>query len=101
MLIGAESHPDFNKWKGAIEEVGDKRRGEANFLFADENEPRIMGIVEAAQVKNFPAAILISMRGDFEPRTVEGSASMTVSNMQEMLDDALNAPLNPGGEGEL
>jgi len=100
MLIGAESHPDFNKWKGAIEEVGDKRRGEANFLFADENEPRIMGIVEAAQVKNFPAAILISMRGDFEPRTVEGKGEMSATNMNGLLDEALNAPLNPGGGDE-
>lgn len=98
MLVGAEKHPDFSSWKGALETVAAKRRGEANFLFSDETEKRIMGIVEAAQVKNFPAAILISMRGDFEPRTVEGKSEITPANLEDMLDEALNAPLNPGGD---
>ena len=58
MLVGAESHPDFAKWKASITKVADARRGEANYLFADEKEPRIMGIVEAAQVKTFPGQSL-------------------------------------------
>jgi len=96
MLVGAESHPDFAKWKASMTKVADARRGEANYLFADEKEPRIMGIVEAAQVKTFPAAILISMRGDFEPMTVEGKSEMTESKLNGLLDSALDAPLNPG-----
>ena len=38
------------------------------------------------------------MRGDFEPMTVEGKTKITESNLNGLLDDAFNAPLNPGSD---
>ena len=46
VLVGDENDLMWDDWLGALADTAAGRRGEANYLYADESEPRIKGILE-------------------------------------------------------
>lgn len=73
LLVADESDFMFGAFKESLENVAMQHRGQAHFLYADEGDKRIQGIVSGAGVRSFPAVVFMSLTGDHEPRSLEGS----------------------------
>lgn len=65
VLVADEDDFMFGDFMAALEATAETHRGQAVFLFADDEEPRIAPLLRNAKVTALPAVVAMSMQGAF------------------------------------
>lgn len=95
ILVGNEQDFMFEDFKNSLEEVANKYIGFAHYLFADQSEARISGLLRSVGVDHVtePIVVLVSMKNEFRPNKISGS-KIDFESISGLIEEAKQSMLN-------
>jgi thiol-disulfide isomerase/thioredoxin len=99
ILVGNEKDFMFEEFKSSLEEVSNKYVGFAHYLYADQSEVRLSGLLRSVNVEvvTEPIVILVSMKNEFKPSKISGS-KIDAESISSLIDRAQESSINSRDE---